>query len=138
LVVGRFGTGWQPRHLMGWTSVLAGLSCAVQYNIPLVWLALSMSALRGFTSVISSVAVETVVQRGIPDQYRGRVFGALGASGSLLSLLGAGVGGVFAEVVGIVPMLNVAAGLIVLAGLVVLRAFRPATTDGQTAHARVG
>jgi MFS family permease len=124
LLVGRFGARWAPRHLIGWTSAVAGISCAVQYNLPVVALALAMAALRGFTSVLSSVGVETMVQRGIPDEYRGRVFGALGASGALLSLLGAATGGALAELVGIVPMLNVAAGLIVLAGLVVLRAFR--------------
>jgi hypothetical protein len=57
------------------------------------------------------------------------VFGALGASGALLSLAGAATAGLAAEAVGIVPMLNVSAGLIVLAGLVVLRVFsgRPPT-----------
>lgn len=42
---------------------------------------------------------------------------------SLLSLAGAAIGGALAEIVGIVPMLDVAAALTVLAGLVVLRAF---------------
>ena len=135
LLVGRFGTGWAPRHLIGWTSLVAGASCAIQYNLPAVALALSMSALRGFTSVVSSVGVDTLVQREIRDEFRGRVFGALGASGSLLSLLGAALGGLLAEVVGIVAMLNVAAGLIVLAGLVVLRAF---AAPGQPASAAPG
>jgi hypothetical protein len=47
---------------------------------------------------------------------------ALGASGALFSLLGAVVGGVAARAVGVTTMLNVAAGLVILAGAVVLRA----------------
>jgi hypothetical protein len=73
--------------------------------------------------VLSAVGAETLAQRTVRDAYRGRVFGALGASGALLSLAGAACGGLLAEVVGLVPMLNVAAGLTAVAGVVVLRAF---------------
>lgn len=130
--VGRFGTRLTSRHLMGWSSIVAGAVLVVKYNVPIVALALSLSVINGVTSVASTVGVETLVQRTVPDELRGRVFGALGASGALLSLAGAATGGVLAEVVGIVPMLDVAAGLIVLAGFVVLRAF-PARTRTRAA-----
>ena len=90
---------------------------------PVVPLALGLSVVNGFTSVASSVGVETLVQRTVPDALRGRVFGALGASSAFLSLAGAATGGILAEIVGIVPMLDVAAGLTALAGVVVIRAF---------------
>ena len=123
LLIGAVGRRMTPRALMGWTGVLAGVVTAVKYNVPLVPVAIAMSASAGVTNVISSVGVETLVQRSVPDEYRGRVYGALGASGGLLSLLGASVGGVMAEVVGLTVMLNVAAGLILMAGVVVLWAF---------------
>ena len=123
LLVGRFGRGLSPRVLMGWSSVAAGLLLAVKYNVPSIPLALALTVPGGITSVASAVGVETLVQRSIRPEYRGRAFGALGASGALLSLLGAMTGGALAEVVGIVPMLTVAAALTVLAGVVVLRAF---------------
>lgn len=123
LLVGALGRRMTPRALMGWTGVLAGVVTMIKYNVPLVPVAIAMSASAGVTNVISSVGVETLVQRSVPDEYRGRVYGALGASGGLLSLLGAGVGGVLAEAVGLTVMLNVAAGLILLAGVVVLWAF---------------
>ena len=129
LLVGRLGAGLSPRHLIGWASLLAGTANVAKFTLPSVALAVSLSALVGVTSVISNVGVETLVQRGVPDAYRGRVFGALGASGALLSLLGAAVGGALAEVVGIVAMLDVASLLIVLAGLVVLWAFAGSATD---------
>jgi hypothetical protein len=50
------------------------------------------------------------------------VFAALGASGALFSLAGAVVGGVAASYVGVTAMLEVAASLVLLAGVVVLRA----------------
>nr|MDQ3823196.1 hypothetical protein [Actinomycetota bacterium] len=124
LLVGRFATPWTPRGLIGWTSLVAGAALAVRYNLPAVPVALCMAAVTGATSVVSAIGVETLAQRAVRDEYRGRVYGSLGASGALLSLLGATTGGALAEVFGIVTMLNVATALIVIAGLVVFRAFR--------------
>ncbi|MBA3310896.1 MAG: MFS transporter [Nocardioidaceae bacterium] len=136
LLVGQYGGTLSPRHLIGCSSVAAGAALAVKYNVPVLPLAVALSVFTGATSVVSSVGVETLVQRGVPDEYRGRVFGSLGASGALLSLSGAGVGGLLAEVVGIVTMLSVAAGLTVLAGLVVLVALAGST--GQPVEAKPG
>lgn len=123
LIVGWIDVRLTPRVLVGWSSIAAGLALVVKYNVPSVSLAVSLSVFGGLTSVASSVGVETLVQRGVRDEFRGRVYGALGATAGLLSLLGALVGGVLAEVFGIVSMLNVASGLTVFAGVVVLRAF---------------
>jgi predicted MFS family arabinose efflux permease len=123
LVVGRFGGRLAPRDLIGWGSVLAGAALALRYNLPSVGLALIMSAVAGVTSVASSIGVETLAMRSVRDEFRGRVFGSLNATLGLLSLAGAAVGGLLAEAVGIVAMLNVATALIALAGIVVLRAY---------------
>ena len=124
LLVGRFRLRVTPRLLMGWSSLVAGIGLAVKFNVPVVPVAIALSVLSGVTSVASAVGVQTLVQQVVRDDYRGRVFGALGMTGSLLSLAGAAAGGALAEVVGIVPMLDVAAALVAVAGLVVLRAFR--------------
>ena len=136
LLVGQFGAPLTPRALIGWTSFAAGAALLVRFNVPIVWVALVMAAITGLTSVASSVGVETLAQRAAGDEYRGRVFGALGASGSLLSLAGALTAGLAAEVIGIVPMLNIASGLIVLAGVVVLRAFPRVPGEAAAAEGR--
>jgi predicted MFS family arabinose efflux permease len=123
LLVGRFGRRFTPRDLIGWGSVIAGAALALRYNLPSVALALTMSAVAGVTSVASSIGVETLAMRTVRDELRGRVFGSLNATLGLLSLAGAAVGGLLAEAVGVVTMLNVATALIALAGLVVLRAY---------------
>jgi MFS family permease len=122
LLVGMFGRSASPRSLMGWASVVAGIATFVKYNVPTLPLALALTALTGFTSVVGSVGVDTLLQRSVRDEHRGRVFGALGASGALLSLAGAAAGGIAAEHVGTVTMLNVAAVLIAVSGIVALRA----------------
>ena len=123
LLVGRFGRRFTPRDLIGWGSVVAGGALALRYNIPAVALALAMSALAGITSVASSIGVETLAMQSVQDELRGRVFGSLNATLGLLSLAGATVAGLVAEIIGIVPMLNIATALIALAGVLVLRAY---------------
>ena len=122
LLVGRFGRRFTPRDLIGWGSLVAGAALALRYNIPAVALALAMSAVAGITSVASSIGVETLAMQSVRDELRGRVFGSLNATLGMLSLAGATVAGVLAEVVGIVPMLNVATALIAFTGVLVLRA----------------
>jgi MFS family permease len=137
VLVSRIDVRLAPRLLVGWSSIAAGIALAVRYTVPSVPLALGLSLFVGLTSVASAVGVETLVQRAVRDDYRGRVFGALGATGSLLSLLGALTAGVLAEVVGLVTMLNVASALIVLAGVVVLRAFSPTAAAASAEQALV-
>jgi MFS family permease len=123
LMVGTLGGRLGPRELMGWSSVLAGALLLLRNNVPSIPLALTLTALVGITAVASAVGAQTLAQRSVRDEQRGRVFGALGATGALLSLAGAATGGILAEIVGVVPMLNVASGLTILAGVVVLFAF---------------
>jgi hypothetical protein len=105
-------------------SFVAGAALIVKFDLPLLELAFALSLLGGAASVVSSVAIETLIQTTVREDFRGRVFSALGASGALFSLAGAVVGGVAARVVGVTAMLNVAAGLVIVAGAVVLRALR--------------
>jgi hypothetical protein len=131
LLVGRYGARLSDRTLMGWSSIVAGLANVVKFNVPTVPVALSTSSVTGVTSVAANVGIETLAMRTVPENLRGRVFGLLQAFIFLLSLLGAMTGGALAEVVGIVPMLNVAGALIVLSGVVVLRAFAPDARRGE-------
>ena len=127
LFVGQFGARFSPRILIGWASLIAAAALGLRYNLPSVTLVLAMSALGGVTSVAAAIGSETLAMQSVRDEFRGRVFGSLNATLGLMSLAGAATGGLLAEVVGIVPMLNVAVALTALAGVVVLRAFsRPA------------
>jgi predicted MFS family arabinose efflux permease len=143
-IVGSFALGiwggrFTPRLLMGWTSLVAGTSLLLKFDLPMVGLAFGLSLVTGATSVVSSIAIETLLQTTVREEFRGRVFAALGASGALFSLAGAVVGGVAAHAVGVTAMLNVAAGLVILAGAVVLRALRdPAGDDDDRGGNRSG
>lgn len=127
LAVGAIGARVAPHLLAGVGSVVAGCVLLVRFNVPVVAVAVALSLVSGVVAVATSVGVETLAQQRVPEAYRGRVFGTLQATIWLLSLLGAVVGGVGAELVGVLPMLNLASALTGAAGLVVLHrlTFRP-------------
>jgi hypothetical protein len=101
-------------------SLVAGGLLLVRFNVPVLAVTVVLSLVSGVTSVASSVGVDTLAQQRVPDAYRGRVFGSLQATIWLLSLLGAAAGGIGAERIGVVPMLDVASVLVGVAGVVVL------------------
>ncbi len=120
LVVGAVGHRVAARTLIGWSSALAGLLLLLRFHVPVLGVAVGLSALGGITAVASSVGVETLAQERTPEHVRGRVFGSLQATVWLMSLLGAVVGGVVGQVVGLLPALDLASALVGLSGVVVL------------------
>ncbi|HEY0642837.1 MAG TPA: MFS transporter [Nocardioides sp.] len=134
VVVGSLGAGLTPRALIGWGSLLAGLLLVAKFNLPLLWVAVALSAVGGITSVASSVGVETLAQERTPERLRGRVFGSLQASIWLMSLLGAAAGGVIGELVGLLPALDLASALVALSGVVVLAAARAPRSRPRSAR----
>jgi len=132
-LVGAFGHGLSPRFLCGVGSVVAGGLLLVRFNVPVLAVAVVLSLVSGITSVASSVGADTLAQQRVPDAYRGRVFGTLQATLWLLSLLGAAVGGIGAEHLGVVGMLDVASVLVGVAGVVILVSL-PARAEELTAH----
>jgi MFS family permease len=136
LLVGSYGARLSPRTLCGVGSLLAGCLLLVRFNVPVLGVAVVLSLVSGITSVASSVGVETLAQQRVPEAYRGRVFGSLQATIWLMSLLGAALGGVGAERVGVVGMLDVASALVGLAGVVVLLTLPARTPDRVQEAAR--
>jgi predicted MFS family arabinose efflux permease len=129
LVVGALGARVTARTLIGWSSVAAGLLLLVKFAVPVLGVAIVLTAVGGLVSVASAVGVETLAQERTPVHVRGRVFGTLQASVWLASLLGAATGGVVAQVFSLPVALDVAASLVLASGLLVLRAI-PRDVDG--------
>ena len=132
LLVGALGARVPARVLMGWGSVVAGVLLLAKFNLPVLWVAIALSAIGGVTAVASAVGVETLAQERTPEHVRGRVFGSLQAWIWLASLLGAVIGGVLGEAVSVPAALNVAAALVTLSGVVVLVALKePSAPRGR-------
>ncbi|HET7035065.1 MAG TPA: MFS transporter [Thermomicrobiaceae bacterium] len=120
LLIGRIGRRFQPRRLVGAGTVLTGLLMVALYNqtwilaVAALWFVLSLPV------VAANVGAQTLLQAGVPDRYRGRVYGALNTAMAMLSLGSVALSGALAEVVGVVAMLSVAGGVTIVAGLLAL------------------
>jgi MFS family permease len=95
---------------------------------PSVPMALAAMALGGITAIGIFVTISTLLQNGVPDRYRGRVFAAYSTCLALAALCGNILGGVLGDAVGISPMLGIAAALNLVAGLVALALLRGTAT----------
>ena len=78
---------------------------------------LALFVVIGIPAVGFGTGRTTLVQLRVADAFRGRVFGALGATYALLNVAGAALAGALGERLGIVPMLSVVSTAFILAGL---------------------
>lgn len=117
LVIGYLGSVLPATRLLVWGNMLVGVLLLVQFNVPIVSIALITAFLIGPEQIAAGAALQTLLQRSVRDTYKGRIFGALGTTGAVLSLLGGGLGGVLGTVLGVVPTLNLAAGLTIASGM---------------------
>ena len=128
VVIGRFGSRFSARKLLGLSCVAFGLIDLTLFNAralepilgPALVIALIAIVVVGVPAVGLVASFATVMQDATPDRYRGRVFGAQGTTQSLLMLAGIAIAGTLGEVVGIVTLLSMDAGLYILAGVAAL------------------
>jgi len=127
LLVAWRGTALSPSRLLGFGALGLCLFDLMTFNYHVVWPgvgpAMVLMALVGVPIAGMVAGQITLLQSATEDAYRGRILGAFAAVGALSTLIGALLGGLLGEPVGIVTMLNVqglgygTAALIVLFGL---------------------
>lgn len=117
LMIGRLGIVLPTARILAWGNILIGLLLLLQFNVPLLPLALVIAFVIGPEQVAAGAALQTLLQQRVPDPVKGRVFGAMGTTGALLSMLGGGLAGQLGASIGVVPALHLAAGLTIAAGL---------------------
>ena len=132
-VVGRI----EPRQLLSLGTIAVGLLMLAQYHQTAIPPAMALGFLLDFALVWEGIGAQTLLQGGVPDRFRGRVYGFLGTTSALVGLLGAPLGGGIAAAVGVVPAMTVGAGVTILAGLIALLLLpRPGTpSDHATGRA---
>jgi MFS family permease len=121
LLAGKIGTQVSAARLYGWAEVILGIVLVIRYNIPELPVLFVMTLLIGLPAALGMASLETLFQRNVPNTHLGRIYGALNSTVGITSLLGVlGISGVLGEVLGIVPVLNIAAGITMLTGLIAL------------------
>ncbi len=114
LVVGYIGGKLSTGRLLAWGNLLVGLLLLIRNHIPLLPAGLAVALLIGPEQVATGVALQTLMQTSVENSYQGRLFGIIGTTGALCSMLGGGIGGPLGDWIGIVPALDVTALLILL------------------------
>ncbi|MDQ3856772.1 MAG: MFS transporter, partial [Chloroflexota bacterium] len=136
VLLGRFGARFLPGQLFGWGSAGAGAILLVMYQITFLPVVLALSFLKSIPLVGSGAGLNTLFQTLVPDRYLGRVYGALGTANALIGLVSLAIAGFLAELLGIVPVLSLASGLTIFAGVLGLvllpRGERPSEPAGAS------
>ncbi len=125
ILMGHMGHRIRPERLIILSTGCVTSMFAVAYNVPILPLVLGIATLLGFPATGFFVSAHTLIQSNVVDEYRGRVFGALGTTNALLSLCALGISGAMSDHFGVRPMLNVVVGLWLLTTIVAWRALRP-------------
>jgi hypothetical protein len=99
---------------------LLGAIVLVIVNVPWLPLVLGLVALVGLPVVAFVVTESTLLQTGVADDYRGRIFGAYGTTQALTMLIGMGLASALGDRVGVVPLFNLVGGLYLLSGMIIL------------------
>jgi MFS family permease len=118
VIVAQWGAALGPARLIAVCPVIDGLVLFVVFNVPSLPLAIALFGLVSVPFVAFSTSLQALLQSDVPDEYRGRVMGALSTTAALVWLGGSALSGTLGDVLGVVLMLNVSAGLLILTGLV--------------------
>jgi MFS family permease len=105
-----------PLFLIAGAGLIAGVAVAALVaasNLPGVILSWG---LIGCVDVLFVIPLNTLLQKLVEDELRGRVFALEGVAFTSVQVVGMGIGGVWAEVIGstVIPLLGASIGLVVL------------------------
>ena len=122
LLAGKIAQRFAPVLIYGWGEILLALVLFVRYNIPDLPVVYVTAFLTGVPAAIGIAALETLFQQAVPNSHLGRISGMLNTTRSVVALFGVlGIAGTLGDLLGIVPVLNLAASATLLTGLLVLR-----------------
>ncbi len=117
MLLGQWGRRLPAIPMLVWGNILVGGLLLLQFNVALFPVALMVAFLIGPEQVAVSVGLQTLLQQRVPAARQGRVFGTMGTTGALFGLLGASLAGPLGVAIGVVPTLNIAAGITIAVGV---------------------
>ncbi len=114
--------------LLGLSAIAIGLVDLLIFNypriVPGIVPGLILFVVVGLPASWFFTTQTTLLQQGVSDTYRGRVFGTLGTTGALMNVLGTLLAGLLGNRIGVVAVLNVQAVSYMTAGLAALLALQ--------------
>ena len=117
LLVGQIGNRFPPRRIAALGLVGTGIVIFFIQGYPRSVLVMPFMAVAGVAVSAWLISSETLMQLGVSDQFRGRIFGTLGTTSALASLVGMLLASVLTDLVGLVLILGISGGLYVVSGI---------------------
>ena len=105
-------------RLLAVSAAANGVLLPLMFNIPVLAVVVALGVPAGATVLGWFVGAQTLLQKWVPDSYRGRVFGAYETTQALLLLVGMGLAAALAAPLGVVVVLSAVGALYILAGAV--------------------
>ena len=133
LAVAHLGRRLPPVPILGLCSIVFGLMDILLFTYPLflhgIALGLGIIIIVGFPAAAVGATWNSLLQMGVDDARRGRVFGLMGALSSGSTLVGTIVAGTLGGILGPIFLLNtMQGGVYLVAGVLVLVTLRHAWT----------
>jgi len=138
VLFGRFGDRLPVALTVGLSNAVDGLLLLAIFNlsgrvpVPPVAFAAGCMAIAGAAVIGFFVFQDALLQRSVPDAYRGRVFGAYATVRAAAMLCGQGAAGLFADRIGIVPIMSLGGVTELIAGAVAFMLLRRAIAETAT------
>jgi len=120
LLTGYISLWVQPVYLVALGSGGSGLLFLIMINLPVFPLLLPGMVVAGALIVSWIISEQILLQNRVDDRYRGRVFGVYGALYGLLTLTGMGLASTLGDLLGVLPVLDLAGILFTVAGVIAL------------------
>ncbi len=120
VVVGWIGARVPLGRLLGYSLIVLGSVFLVEVHVPYLPLILALTLANGPAIIGWLTSQQTLLQINTEDAYRGRVFGSYSTTTALMLVVGSGAASVLGDVVGVVPLLTIAAALYIFAGALAL------------------
>jgi MFS family permease len=122
-ILGGLLLGWASRvidevRLFSLSLIANGIFLLAIFNIPILPAIVALSVLAGLTVIGWFVVSQTLLQKWVPDRYRGRVFGSYETTQALTMLVGMGLAVVLEGALGVVVVLSAVGAVWSLAGVV--------------------
>jgi len=117
VMVAYFTSKLSMEQIASGSLAIVGMIILGMVAFPSMVVLLPLLVIAGIASIFGFITIQTVLQLGTEDRFRGRVFGAFGTTVSLLMFAGSGIGGALADRLGAEILMNLT-GIIYLAAAV--------------------
>ncbi len=123
LFVGQFGRKFTLTQLISGGLLVSGASIYIMLTRPSLPIMMGVLILIGPALMAWLISLQTIGQKETEDAYRGRVFGAIGTTTTLIMFFGSAIAGFMADQIGTFVLVSTAASFYILAGVLSPAAF---------------